>query len=234
MRIFITGDCHGEFGKLQKFTDKTKYNSDDYVIILGDFGFVWYNNDDKEHQLNTKALAPFSRCNCTFIVVGGNHENYNAIESFYPIKEFNGARARYIRDNIVWIERGEVFTLNGKKFWCFGGAYSIDKQYRKENKTWWEREQANDEEMNYGLDTVKCAPDYILTHDCPHYIGYLVNNYGIYPNKTVSYFDQVQYELDVIKCCPQWYFGHHHKDDWHYKNFHCMYKKVKEITENVF
>ena len=126
-RIFVRGDTHGDFQGLQMLRDKTKYTKDDYVIICGDFGFVWYSNEIKEHQLDQKGLTLLSRCECNFIIIGGNHENYNAIEWLYPVETFHGARARYIRPNIVWIERGEVFTLKDKKKLAnlVGGTFAL-------------------------------------------------------------------------------------------------------------
>lgn len=231
-RIFVRGDTHGDFQGLQMLRDKTKYTKDDYVIICGDFGFVWYSNEIKEHQLDQKGLTLLSRCECNFIIIGGNHENYNAIEWLYPVETFHGARARYIRPNIVWIERGEVFTLNDKKFWCFGGAYSIDKAYRKENISWWEREQPSDEEMEYGLQTLKNnRPDYIITHECPASVNMRLypDSYFLNNNSTIQYMERVLWQCEEMGIAPEWYFGHHHRE-WEWENFHCKYGILEEIV----
>ena len=49
--IFITGDTHGEIdiAKLnsKNFPQGNDLTKNDYVIILGDFGFIWKNEPDK-------------------------------------------------------------------------------------------------------------------------------------------------------------------------------------------
>ena len=42
-RIFVTGDCHGDFRKFNTgyFPVQSELDKDDYVIICGDFGGIW-------------------------------------------------------------------------------------------------------------------------------------------------------------------------------------------------
>ena len=42
--IYVTGDTHGEFGRIVEFDNKLKKG--DSVIICGDFGFVFRNDDN--------------------------------------------------------------------------------------------------------------------------------------------------------------------------------------------
>lgn len=44
----------------------------------------------------------------------------------YPIETWNGGKVRKILDNIVLLEREQVFTIEGKTFFTFGGASSHD------------------------------------------------------------------------------------------------------------
>ena len=231
-RIFIRGDTHGRLQDLTCFRDTTKYTASDYVIICGDFGFVFDSNEYEEEKFEKRSLDIISRCECTFIIVGGNHENYNAIECLYPIQTFKGARARYIRSNVIWIERGEVFTIDDKKFWCFGGAYSIDKSWRTPNVSWWEHEEPNDFEMEYGLRTLeKSIPDYIITHECPASINMKLypNSYFLNKNQTIQYMERVLWKCEALGIMPIWYFGHHHRE-WDFENFHCRYDSLEEIN----
>ena len=43
--IYVTGDTHGEYGRILEFDKKLK--KDDAIIVCGDFGFI-FQNDDKE------------------------------------------------------------------------------------------------------------------------------------------------------------------------------------------
>lgn len=42
-KIFVTGDCHGEFRKFNRenFPEQSNLDKEDYVIICGDFGGIW-------------------------------------------------------------------------------------------------------------------------------------------------------------------------------------------------
>lgn len=96
---------------------------DDYVIVCGDFG-IWHDGIDERKRLGWLAHRKF-----TIVFVDGNHENFDRLYSNeFPIVDFHGGRAHRIRKNIFHICRGEVFTLESKKFFAFGGASSHDIQ----------------------------------------------------------------------------------------------------------
>lgn len=48
--------------------------------------------------------------------------------------------------------RGELFTIEGKKIFAFGGGESIEKEDRVKAGKWWEREMPTLEEMQHGVD----------------------------------------------------------------------------------
>mgnify|MGYP003299436716 CR=1 FL=1 len=41
--LYVTGDLHGEFSKLEKL----RLNEDDTLIVCGDFGFIWDNSKEE-------------------------------------------------------------------------------------------------------------------------------------------------------------------------------------------
>ena len=52
--IFITGDCHGDYD-ISKLTSKKwpqgkSLDKDDYLIVAGDFGLIWSNNENDEFE----------------------------------------------------------------------------------------------------------------------------------------------------------------------------------------
>lgn len=189
--IYITGDTHRNFERFQrKQRDKLPYEltENDYVIICGDFGLLWAKDKEFEFDLKWLASLPF-----TILWVQGNHENYNMIEE-YELELWNGGKARHIfRDKIILLERGQVFQIEGKSFFTFGGASSHDVQggildmddpefsekrkkanksslpYRVKNISWWEQELPTEEELAEGLknlETVNYKVDYVITHCC--------------------------------------------------------------------
>ena len=122
--IYVTGDCHGDF---HRFTKKQRnklpfqLTESDYVVVCGDFGLLWA--EDETFGYNLKWL---SRLPCKILWVQGNHENYHMIAK-YPLEEWNGGKVRHIvKDKVILLERGQVFTIEGKTFFTFGGASSHD------------------------------------------------------------------------------------------------------------
>ena len=47
--IFVTGDTHSDFRRFNtsNFPEQREMTKDDFVIICGDFGGIWYNKNDK-------------------------------------------------------------------------------------------------------------------------------------------------------------------------------------------
>lgn len=68
--IYVTGDTHGGID-VKKFVFK-HFEPEDYVIILGDFGFVW-EHKPKEIKEERKRLEAFlNMVGCTVLFVDGN------------------------------------------------------------------------------------------------------------------------------------------------------------------
>lgn len=219
-RVFVTGDCHGliDINKLDRLASlPLDFTLDDIVIIAGDAGFVWYKNMHHPSQVRMNKILndfPF-----TIFVVLGNHENYDAIEKF-PRKDWFGGKVRYNSQtpNIYYAERGEIYYIYGKSYWCFGGAWSVDQFRRTKHLSWWEQELPTEEEMMYGMrQFIKYngRVDNIITHDCPaEMFKYIPRDVllGDAPNlepKNINlYFDRI---LDNMKF-TNWYCGHYHFD----------------------
>ena len=119
--IYVTGDTHGDFRRFTKERRKSlpfKLTKKDYVIVCGDFGLCWTRDEEFTYDCEWFSKMPF-----TLLWVQGNHENYNMIAE-YPIEEWNGGKVRHIvRDKIILLERGQVFKIDGKKIFTFGGGY---------------------------------------------------------------------------------------------------------------
>jgi hypothetical protein len=44
----------------------------------------------------------------------------------YPVEEWHGGKVHKIRPSVIHLMRGQVYELQGKKFFTFGGAQSHD------------------------------------------------------------------------------------------------------------
>ena len=209
--IFITGDTHGriDFSKLQIFAEEhPELSKNDYIIIVGDFGGGW-----SEKTLE-KDIAPYQNLPFTVLFIDGNHENFDLLER-YPVEVWNGGKIHRITDKIIHLMRGQVYRIDGKTFFTFGGATSVDKYTRREGLEWWPQERPTDEdivEANGNLEKVGFEVDYVITHSCDEKaLYYPPISTNIYPrtvfpeNRILSYFE------DLVKY-KHWYFGHYHLD----------------------
>lgn len=243
--IYITGDCHGGFDRFEndKFSNLTK---NDYVIICGDFGGILDQN--KRARYERKRIKQLSKMKFTTLFVDGNHENFDRLYS-YPIIEWHGGKVHKINSSIFHLMRGEIYEINNKKIFAFGGASchdipdgildddnlekidEYDKRhagYRIRGYNWWDLELPTDGELRNGLDNlckVNNKVDYIISHCAPTSIQNAFNPY--YPdNKLTKYFEEIKDKVEFKK----WYFGHYHKnDDTTFDKFACLYEKIIEI-----
>lgn len=211
MAIYITGDTHGGIdGKklsTKKFKESKNLTKDDYLIVLGDFG-VWKDNKSQEF------LKWIDNKRFTTLFVEGNHEDYIYLKTFPEIEMFGG-KVRKISNSIYQLLRGEIYTIDNKTFFTFGGASSIDKIYRQENYDWFREEECSYLEETYALSNLakhNNNVDYILSHTCSSSsLDELSLLYGFYINK----YDNQNKFLEEIKNTIEykhWFFGHFHKD----------------------
>lgn len=206
-KVYVTGDIHGLLD-IDRVLNIEFLDEDDYLIILGDFGLLWDGSLKESIALNKLNNKPF-----TTLVLDGNHENFNMLNSL-PVESWNGGKVHKIRNKVLHLMRGEVFTINNKRYFTFGGGKSIDKEKRIENITWWKEEIPSTEEMDNGIKNLeKCDynVDYVLTHttdvDNLYTIG---DNLGFTPKE-----DELNLLLSKIKnklTYNKWYFGHFHLD----------------------
>lgn len=96
--IFITGDTHGKYD-IKKLNSKLfslgkELNKEDYVIITGDFGFIWYGNREDEYWLKWFDKKPF-----TTLFVDGNHENFDLLNR-YNVESWSGGKIHKVSKNI--------------------------------------------------------------------------------------------------------------------------------------
>lgn len=248
--VFITGDTHSHWVQRlssKNFPEGKELTNDDYVIICGDFG-LWHDTPEERYNLEWLSNKPW-----VTVFVDGNHENFDRLYRDFKIVKFHGAEAHEIRDNIFHIKRGEVMTLNGKNFFCFGGAHSHDisagilnpeqdenwKQkakelnkkclsYRVKGLSWWPEEFPTVNEMLHGYDKLfeaKYDIDYIISHDAPSLFKLYL---GYFPKE----LDDLNiYLQQVMGKCPEktkLYCGHYH-ENVSYCSCNCLYEKIERV-----
>lgn len=253
--IFITGDTHANFSKFKTaaFPEQKEMTKDDYVIICGDFGGIWYDNEEERYWLDWLNDKPF-----TTLFVCGNHENFDRLYSDeFDIVDFCGGKAHKIRESIYHLMRGEVFDLQGKKFFAFGGASSHDiddgilnfeeyssrkeliSDYNKRTKagemlrinhlSWWKEEMPSEEEFQNGVENLKrvnYTVDYVVSHCAPQVIASTYSK-GMYKSDSLtSYFNLVAESLD-FNC---WFFGHYHDNKKFFGKYVMLYEQIVRVV----
>ena len=226
--IYITGDTHGEIdiGKLgsKNFPQGNSLTKDDYVIICGDFGFIWNSKEDNTERYWMKW---FQNKPWTTLFVDGNHERFTRLNN-YPVSGWHGGKVHKINDSVIHLMRGQVFNIDNKSIFTFGGAESHDKEYRLDGISWWKEEIPNYKEVQEALDNlerVNNKVDIILTHTCPHIFSYqMIHEISKDPveNMLDEFYNNVEYK--------KWFFGHWHIDKEFDDKHICLYDKIYPLT----
>lgn len=219
-KIYLIGDTHGTYAEVKKVFLQYELNQD-YIIVLGDFGFIWSANEAEYVLKRLEYLLRKFKSQLLFI--DGNHENFEML-SYYPVEEWNGGKIQVISPHIKHLMRGQIFEIEGKKFFTMGGADSIDKAYRTNRISWWEEENityADLQEASKNLALHNDIVDYVLTHTCPLNVKHAMKMKIEFDNSNESKLQ----EIDEILDYKAWYFGHYHKD-WLFGKFQCLYKDV--------
>lgn len=232
--IYLTGDCHGNFERFNtsNFPEQKAMTKNDFVIICGDFGGVWDRNEESKKE--KYYLDWLDEKSFTTLFVDGNHENYDRLYS-YPVEEWHGGKVHKIRSSVLHLMRGQVFNIDGKRFFSFGGASSHDiaggilepddpnyknkkreldrglKPYRINHVSWWKEELPSEEEMEEGLRNLAACNyivDYIVSHCCSSSTQYLIGGESFHPDIETDYFEEILQKVEFKK----WFFGHYHNN----------------------
>ena len=255
-RVFVTGDTHADWTRFstKNFPIQKELNKEDIVIICGDFG-IWHDTPQERYELDWLNDKPF-----TTVFVDGNHENFNRLYSDeFPIVTFHGAKAHQIRPSIYHIMRGEIMTVNDKKFFCFGGASSHDiddgildpstftskeafkkvyraykhanKMFRVKGVSWWPQEMPTNTEYTHGLEKLIEAGGEV---------DYIISHCA--PQDICNFIGGGLYKPDKLTMWfnelasptdgilfKHWWCGHYHINTSVWKNFTILYDKIDEI-----
>lgn len=201
--VYVTGDMHGDPTRLTA-PGLRRLRRGDTLLVCGDFGFVWDGSPAEQ-----KRLAKLAKSKYTIAFVDGRHENFDLLAG-YPTVEWNGAPAQQINQKVYRLLRGEIYTIEGKTIFTFGGGESDDREFRQPGVSWWAAELPTPEEMEYGRANLAAhgnRVDYILTHtpsmksQVRLFTRTATDGVGIYLSS-----------LEEVVTCRRWYFGSLHMD----------------------
>lgn len=200
--IYVTGDMHADYSRFEERKIR-KLKKNDILIICGDFGFIWDGSEKEEKILNSIGKKRF-----TTLFVDGNHENFDLLDK-YEVTDWNGGKVQHISGNLYHLMRGQIYDLEGKKFFILGGGESEDKETRIEMGTWWPQEAPDINEMRKvveKLDSIGRNVDYIITHEPPAHIKNLFDNSMRSLTGLNVFLDEISKQVKY----KTWYFGNLH------------------------
>lgn len=247
MSIFATGDTHHDFSRLyeaQSAPNPYGPQEGDYLIVCGDFGGVWSGGEEDDADLDRLAALPY-----TILWVDGNHENYDLLEK-YPVREWHGGKVQEIRPNVLHLMRGQVFDIDGSRFFTMGGASSHDVRdgildptapgfmeefrrlyarhalFRVNHLSWWKQELPSEEEYaeaRRNLEANDWKVDFIVTHCAPTSIHRQLVGYD--GDALTDFLDEVREKTDYA----YWLFGHYHADGAIDRNHVLLYEQIVDL-----
>ena len=234
MSIYITGDKHGN-------KDKFLYNDSlfervatygDTLIVCGDFGYIFDDSPKEYAFLNVFINKPYITC-----FIDGNHENFDVLNS-YVVEKYCGGYAHIIKcdmdgnPKLIHLMRGQIYEIENHKLFTFGGATSVDKDYRVPGISWWEAEMPTDEEYEdafHNLELNNYEVDYIITHTAPDKIANLFSK-DISGEKRLNDFLQ---RIDELTTYKHYYFGHFHDDRDLDSKHTVLFNEIRNIETNM-
>ncbi|MCL2806280.1 MAG: metallophosphoesterase [Treponema sp.] len=169
-------------------------------------------NNQKNDVFNYEKFA--KRHFPVFCVLGNNEPIYG-IKKKQEIDAGIGETVYMINEYIfiAYLKRGKVYIIDGIKFLVLGGAFSIDKDCRIPDVTWWKEEYWEEREKKelFKLLETDNSFDCVLSHTGPRFI----NNELFKFNE--RFIDEVAILNDKIHNNIQfkyWWSGHWHEDEY--------------------
>lgn len=201
--VYVTGDTHGDLSRL----DSLRLKKDDTLIICGDFGFIWDGSGHEEKILKLLGKKKFNIC-----FLDGTHENFDLLGE-YDTTVFCGGKAQNISGNLYHLMRGQIYTIEGRSYFCMGGGESPDNEFT-DGASRTRKEYPTDAELMEGAQNLeKCGfkVDFIVTHEPPASVkDFLCLGQPVPPSRSPlnAWFDNLANNVEYTR----WFFGSMHID----------------------
>lgn len=156
MKVAFAGDWHGNGFWAVQAIKYAREQGADVIVHLGDFGYDFF--DDYLDRVQ----GALRRNDLELWFVDGNHENFPKLYNQWEVNE-DGRRS--LRPRIFHLPRGYRWDWVGHKFLALGGAYSVDRDMRVLDKSWWAEEVISDEDVEKAAAGGQV--DFLISHDCP-------------------------------------------------------------------
>ncbi|MBC7596363.1 MAG: metallophosphoesterase [Kineosporiaceae bacterium] len=158
--LAFAGDWHGHIEGVQAKLQLLAELGVTRLLHVGDFA-IWPDRSGRRFldQLNDYAIATDIR----IAVTPGNHEDWRYLLDCF--ESAGAGKPAPIRSHISALPRGFSWTQRGRSLLSFGGAASIDYEWRVPGFSWWPEELPTDADLARLRGS---APvDIMITHDSP-------------------------------------------------------------------
>ena len=150
--------------------------------------------------------------------------------------------------------RGQVFTIEGTRFFTFGGGRSHDIDagilerndpdfavkkrkldheralYRITHESWWEEELPSEDEMEEGLENLQKIGnqvDFVISHSAPSSVVDIFSR-GFYEHDILTdYLEKIKERLSF----KTWFFGHYHETQMIGQRFVMLYESIVDLDQ---
>lgn len=223
--IYLTGDVHGGHD-IRKLSSRglagqgANPQEGDCLIVCGDFGLVWFRqqNSEERYWLRWLAKKPW-----TTLFVDGNHENFDRLDA-YPVETWHGGLVHPVHEKVYHLMRGQVYDIGGVSVFAMGGARSTDRAWRKEGVSWWPQEMPSEEDFaqaEAALDVHGRTVDVVVTHCAPTMVQYRLDC-AFEPDRMTDWLERLRGTVSF----KRWYFGHYHRDHDFADGFSALYERT--------
>lgn len=129
--IYITGDTHGRFERVEVFCERCQTKREDILIILGDAGINFSGGrHDELKKCYLESLPIILFC------IHGNHEQRPGTIDTYKEMIWHGGSVYYEEEypHLLFAKDGEVFDFDDKKTIVIGGR--MNSRLRRLRRMW--------------------------------------------------------------------------------------------------
>jgi len=218
MRILFCGDFHANWTNVHRMLDYSLDGTIDLVVQVGDFGY-WPDTLNEMNRIETL----LDDRDTHLLFVDGNHEDHEALQKLKPAPidmEVFGPLSMEVSNHIHWMPRGTIVKFDRLTMGFFGGASSLDRQWRTPGYDWFGTEMPTPYDLENLADNVEIfgTPDVMISHEVPIIAGprYDEGHHGaMFPKVDREIADSlrkgIMMEAYNIAQPDVWFYGHHHQ-----------------------
>ena len=228
MKILICGDVHGRLHCLQWLQSQVKKQIPECetCIQVGDFGFYPRIMDSFTAKLPMKTYA-----------IDGNHEDHIWLRKV----ENKGHWDKWKERNDIWfVDRGEVLEIDGATIGFIGGAMNVDRPNSGSTRLKYNNYVSKGDVKHALSNFNKYMLDLIIAHSCPTGVGVNIPGEPIFvPGVKQFICDPFQLPMPPLEDSGEhaladlWNGLTHKPSVWMFGHFHKYHQKQVEGTEFV-